>query len=172
MTKTTPSYDFIVKKIRNKTFGLLDTVSPEEGSKTSGVSYGVSPPESRLRIYILTNQNDVKLRNIKHHPRISFSIPLCHRFICFLPFSTVYFESNGEIIPHNDPEAQTVFKESRILRKVLKDAMNLYGKENLVFIRLKPTKKALLYRPGLSFRSLFQYNERTYDVIKIPENNY
>ncbi len=172
MTKTKPSFDFILKKIRNKTFGLLDTVSPEGESQTSGVLYGVSPPESKFRIYILTNHNDIKLRKIKDTPQISFTIPFCHHFVCFLPFSTVYFESNAEIVTYNNPEAQKVFKKNSKLRTVLKDVMNSNEKENLVFIRLKPTKRALLYKPGLSFRSLVRNKERIYDIIKIPEDKY
>ncbi len=171
MTKAVPRFDFVVKQIRRKIYGLLETVSPEGESKTSGVLYGVSPPDSKFRIFVLTYQNDVKLRNIRHTPQTSFTIPLCHRLICFLPFTTVYFKSNAEIIPINDPEALQVFQETRQLKKELKDVMASTENET-GFIRLKPTKKVLLYKPGLSFRSLVQKNERTYAVIKIPENLY
>ena len=171
MTKTAPSFDIIVKKIRTKVYGLLDTASPEGGSKTSGVLYGVSPPNSKFRIYILTNQHDVKLRNIQQTQQISFTIPLYHRFICFLPFDSVYFESNAEIIPYNDPEAQQVFQENHQLKKELKDVIALTENEKR-FIRLKPTKKVLLYKPGLNIRSMVKKDGKTFVIIKIPEAQY
>ncbi|MFX1285053.1 MAG: hypothetical protein ACFFB5_15430 [Promethearchaeota archaeon] len=172
MTKSIPNFEFIANKIRNQTFGLLDIISPEGETQTSGVSYGVSPPESKFGIYILSNQNDLNFKKIKGNPRISFSIPLCHRFICFLPFSTVYFESKAEIIPYNNSEAQKIFRKTRKLRTMLKEAIKLNEEKGLIFIRLKPSKRVLLYRPSLSFRSLLRKNERTYDIIKIPEDKY
>jgi hypothetical protein len=171
MTKTAPSFDFIVEKIRKRAYGLLETVSPEEGPITSSVLYGVSPPNSKFRIYILTYQTDVKFRNIKHSSQISFTIPLCHRFICLLPFAAVYFDSNAEFIPFNDPEAQHIFQENRQLKKELKEILSLTEIER-GFIRLKPTKKVLLYKPGLSLRSVLKQNEQTYAIIKIPESHY
>lgn len=172
MASNTPDFDFIVKKIRNKTFGIFDTVSPEKGSQSSSVFYGVSLPGSRFRIYILTHQKDEKIRNIKHNPCISFVIPLCHRFFCFLPFSTIYFQSNAEIIPYVDPEAQIIFKKNRILRKVLSDACNSDEKGDLMFIRLKPRRKVLIYKLGFNLRSLLRNFERDHYIIQIPSEKY
>ena len=51
MSKTTNTFEYVEKKIRKKTFGILSTVSPKNRAHSTGILYGVSSPEVPFCLY-------------------------------------------------------------------------------------------------------------------------
>ena len=65
---------FIEKKIRQKSFGILSTVSEKGFAQSTGVLYGISAESIDFHLYIITGKNYKKTKNIIHNPNVSFVI--------------------------------------------------------------------------------------------------
>lgn len=130
MKLSTPDFEFVEQEIRKKSFGILSTIDQNGKSHSTGILYSVSPPESKLALYILTENNYKKVKNIKNNSSISFVIPFPHHLLRFVPSSCVQFQGSGEIIPFTDTEAQHAFQNgSKILKLNLQQANKLNSKE-------------------------------------------
>lgn len=172
LTENFHSFDYIEKQIRNKTFGILSTVSPKFKPQSSGILYSVSLPNSKFALYVITSQNYVKVRNIRKNPNVSFVIPFPHYFLRFVPSSTVYFQGTAEILPINHLKAQKSFSQKRFLRKILNDFSRSSEHEEMVFIRIKPKRKICVYGLGFTIRQLRkEHVGRDYSVT-IPLEKY
>ncbi len=168
MKTSTPNFEFIESEIRKKTFGVLSTIDQNGYSHSTGIIYGVSSPESKFSLYILTENSYKKVKNIKNNNSISFVIPFPHHLLRFVPSSCVQFQGTGKIIPFTNTEAQHAFQNSsKILKLNLQQANQLNSKEQKsVFIKITPNSKLFCYGLGYSLMKLRKNVEiGSYSVI-------
>jgi hypothetical protein len=164
------TYVNVLKKIKQKNFGILSTVSSENWVQSSGVLYGVSNSISNPHFYIMTEKNSKKVQNILLNNKISFLIPFPKRLFSFIPSPTAAFQGKAEILSYDNPEAIEIFKKSRILKMELFNLEKPEENENIVFIKLIPRKKIICYALGLS---LLTYLTNPYDSnysVNLPVN--
>jgi general stress protein 26 len=80
-----PTFDFIEKQIRKKSFGINSTVTPKGHAHSTGIMYGVSLPEKKFALYSTSSETYKKVRNIKKNPHISFVVPFPHYYLRMIP---------------------------------------------------------------------------------------
>ncbi|MFX1377433.1 MAG: pyridoxamine 5'-phosphate oxidase family protein, partial [Promethearchaeota archaeon] len=138
--KKTPNFKFIEKEIRKNTFGIISTIDKNGHSHSTGVVYGVAPSASEFALYILTDKNYKKVKNIENNSSASFVIPFPHHVLRFVPASCVQFQGTARIVPFSDKEAQESFRGgSKILRMNLKQVSKMPNKEEgVIFIKVIP----------------------------------
>ena len=162
------TFEFVERQIRKKTFGILSTVSARGRAQSTGVIYGVSPPDVKLSFYILTHKSYRKTRNIGRNSHVSLVIPYPHYYLRFVPSSCISFQGIAKIVPFNNPEAQESFRKKRILRSNLKAGRQMKGQ--VVFIKIKPDRRISCYGIGIGVMKLRKHPDSgSYSVTIPPE---
>ena len=170
MTKKKFSQIFIEKKIRQKSFGVLSTVSPKGWAQSTGVLYGVSDPSVELKLYILTGRDYKKTQNILSNPQVSFVITYPHYYFRFAPASTIQFQAKAKILPVTNQFALQSFKKKRVLRMTIDWTDDDDEKDQYVFLELKPIKRYNCYGVGYSFIELARNAEDASYKVEIGQN--
>jgi hypothetical protein len=162
-----PDFSFIEAQLRRKTFGVLSTQSPGGSLQATGILYGVSPPSSKLRLYLVTERSYLKVRNISHNPEVAFLVPFPHHLLPFVPASCISLQGTAEIVSLDDPEGREAFAAGRILRDNLKQAASV---EDGVFIRIRPKRRVHCYGVGIGLMELARNpHEAGYSLV-IPSD--
>jgi nitroimidazol reductase NimA-like FMN-containing flavoprotein (pyridoxamine 5'-phosphate oxidase superfamily) len=170
----TPRFEFIEKELRRKTFGILSTIDQNGKSHSTGIIYAISPPQSKFSLYILTEKNYKKVRNVQFNSSVSFVVPFPHYILRFVPSSCIQFQGKAEILPFRDSEAQQAFElGSKMLKMNLKQAIETDPTgDQIVFIKITPNQKIFCYGLGLSLMQLRKNVEiGSYSVI-IPNKRF
>lgn len=147
------NFDLVERAIRGRNFGVLSTVSRDGKPHSVGVLYGVSSPSKPLALYLTTNRESKKARNIARNPNVSFTIPVPRRFLRFMPPNCMQFQGTAEIIPFEDEAARDAFNESLIMRQTLK-LEGRHVQRRAVFIRIQPSAIIFTYGLGVSILGL------------------
>lgn len=165
MAKKTFSIEFIEKKIRQKSFGIIGTVSEKGWVQSSGVLYGVSEPSDEFALYILTGKDYKKTKNITKNSHVSFVIPFPHYYFRFTPSSTIQFQAQATIVPVTDKMALHSFSKKKILKMMIDWTDDDPNKDQYIFIKLTPVKRFICYGVGYSIFYLARNSESaTYQV--------
>ncbi len=160
-------FKFVDKEIRKKTFGILTTTNPDGTPHTTGVLYGVSPPNSDFFFFILTSSKYKKAINIRSNANISFIIPFPHHMMRFVPSGTILINGKAQIVPIKD-EILEIFSQKNILRMIIKDVHE--KSEDWIFLKIIPHPKILCYAVGMSIWKLRgSHAEGGYSLL-IPED--
>lgn len=154
MNKKKFSLTFIEKKIREKSFGVLSTVSPKGWAQSTGVLYGVSDPSVDLKLYILTGRDYKKTQNILLNSHVSFIITYPHYYFRFAPASTIQFQAEAKILPVTNEFALQSFKKKKALRMTIDWTDDDEEKDHLVFFELQPLRRYNCYGVGYSIMEL------------------
>lgn len=148
---------------------VLSTADSKGRPHSTGVLYGISP-EPKFLFFILTAKNYKKVRNIKENPHVSFVVPFPHYYFRFVPDSTVQIQGIAKIVPFDNPGAQEVFSQKRILKMMLEQSYKLDVKDELVFIKIKPNRKIFCYGLGMGIMELRKNLESGEYTVTIPED--
>ena len=167
MTKKKFDFDFIEKKIRTKTFGILNTINPNNSPQSSGILFAVSKPGEDLCIYLKTLKRFRKTKNIQKNPNVSFVIPFPHHYFRFIPAGTITIKGKAELVPFESEEVIEVLSEKKILKMIVKD-LDPEVKET-TFIRIKPRPKILCYGVGYNVIQLGRAHTSVSYSVRIPE---
>lgn len=122
------SFEYIERKLREKSFGILGTVSQNGRPHSVGVVYAVSPPNHPFCLYLITRPVLKKARNIRNNPNVSFVVPFPHYVFRMLPPACIQFQGKAEIIPINDPTATKAFQKSIVLKRSICGAQSKTGR--------------------------------------------
>lgn len=166
MTSKRLGFDVVESEIRRRNFGVLATVCQDGRPHSTGVLYGVSPWEKLLAIYITTNRESKKARNVARNPNVSFTIPLSRRYLRLLPPHCVQFQGTADTVPIEDETANEAFG-SLLLREVLK-LERKHVQQKAVFIRIHPDPVIFTYGLGLSFVELMKHIGAASSRVRIP----
>jgi len=168
MIKKNFLFSFIEKMVRTKTFGIINTVNQDGSPHSTGVLYGVSPPETKFALYIATSKKYKKAVNIKRNPAVSFIITFPHHYFRFAPSSTITFSGKVEILPFENKELLAIFYEKRILRMIT-EHLDSDEKKDYIFLKIIPKPKVHVYGVGYNILTLRKgHTEGGYSVI-IPK---
>ncbi len=168
MAKNKIKFDFVEKQIRKKTFGILNTISPKGRVQSTGIMYGISPPGSKISLYIITSKDYKKVENIQNNPHVSFVVTFPHYFLRFVPTSYVSFQGKAEILPSDDPEGVKTFSQKKILEMNLEQLKRPDMKDKAAFIKLKPNGKLICYGLGIGLMKLRKEPEIGSYTVDIP----
>lgn len=160
-------FAFVEAQLRRKTFGVLSTVRADGSLQTTGILYGVSPPGRPLRIYLLTDRDYVKARNVARNPEVSFLVPYPHHWLPFVPASCISFSGTAEIAPAEDPQGGEAFAANRMLRSNLELGSRMPGS---VFIRIRPKGRMLCYGVGIGLFTIARKPDKAGYAVEIPED--
>jgi len=172
LVKNDFTFNFVESEIKKKTFGILSTIDQNGHSHSTGILYGVAPSSSKFALYVLTDRNYKKVKNIENNNSVSFVIPFPHHILRFAPSSCIQFQGTAKIIPFNDKEAQKSFKQgSKVLKMNLKQVPKINEKEDgTAFIKIIPNKKLFCYGLGFSLMELRKnIGSGSYSVTIPPE---
>lgn len=162
------SFDFIEKEIRKKSFGVLSVVDTKNRPHSTGVLYGVSPPTSNFRLYIMTGESYAKVRYIRRNPNISLIVTFPHYYVRFAPAGYVMFRGTAEIVPLDDEDGSWAFQQKRVLRMTESTDPELL--DNAIFIKLKPEPTVFCYGVGIGLMELrSSHTEGDYKVTIPPD---
>ncbi len=167
MPRNPRDFRFIEAQLRKMTFGVLSTINPGGSLQTTGILYGVSPPGTGFRLYLLTDRGFLKVRNILRNPEVSFLVPYPHHFLRFVPASCISFPGTAEIVPEDDPEAQEAFQSSRMLRMNLKETSSM---ENAVFIKISPKRSIHCYGVGFGLMEIARDVSAVGYSVEVPSD--
>lgn len=166
----TISFTLVEKQMRKKTFGIISTISTKNFPHSTGVVFGMSPPQSQLFFYILTGKNYAKTNYIRKNPNVAFTIPFPHYYFRFTPASTVTFQGKAGIIPINDLDAINVFKSKRILKMILPTKDDVDELNEDVFIRIRPSGTFFCYGVGYGILDIARNISNVAYSVDLPKN--
>jgi len=162
------TFEFLEKEVRKKTFGILTAIDSKQRPHSTGMLYGVSPPESKFALYMLTDDGYAKVRHIRRNPNVSFVVIFPHYYIRFAPASYVMFRGAAELVPLDDSDAQWAFSQKRILRMSQRVEPELL--KRALFIKMNPEATVFCYGVGIGIMELRnELNEGGYKVV-IPSD--
>ncbi|MHA2100119.1 MAG: hypothetical protein ACW99A_15700, partial [Candidatus Kariarchaeaceae archaeon] len=141
------------------------TVSIKKWPQSTGILFGSLMKGQMLKIYVLTEKNYVKVKNIKENKHISFLIPFPHYWLRMAPSFTIHFQCVAKLLPTTDKNGIDSHKGKRVLQMSLKELENEKYRDNLTFIEITPYKKLHSYGMGFSLvESLRKPHELAYSV--------
>lgn len=168
MTDGKFTFEFVEKHIRKQTFGVFTTIDGRGRPHSTGVLYGVSPPESKFALFSMVGANYRKTKNVRNNPNVSLVIPFPHHWLRFVPANYVMFRGNAEIIDIADPDFKWAFQQSRILR--MNEDADVSDVDGAVVIKINPERKVFVFGLGYSLMELrSDLSKGSYSVM-IPEN--
>ncbi|MFW9931216.1 MAG: pyridoxamine 5'-phosphate oxidase family protein [Candidatus Thorarchaeota archaeon] len=164
MTMKKFDFHFVEEKIRQNTFGILNTINLDNSPHTSGILYGVSKPEDEFCIYLKTMKKFRKVKNIQRNPNVSFIITFPHHFFRFIPAGTITMNGQAELVPIDSEEIRGIFTEKRVLRMIVSDIDS-----DETFLRIKPKPKVFCYGVGFNILELRSSHTSVSYSVMIPE---
>ena len=163
------TFDFIEKKVRRKTFGVLTTIDSKGRPHSTGIVYATGPPEKPFALYSIVGAKYAKVRNIQRNPNFSLVVTFPHYWIRFAPASYVMFRGTAEILPDDNPDGHWAMSQTRIGRMNLQTTAEEIGTE-LAFIKMTPEPTVFCFGVGMGVMEIRgDHANSAYKVI-IPEN--
>jgi hypothetical protein len=92
-----------------------------------------------------------------------------HYWLRFVPASVIHFQGTADILPYSDEIGHESFQQNRIAR------MNLqadYEEDEMVFLRIKPSKKLHVYGVGLSLMEMRRNATNAGYNVLIPDDRF
>ena len=114
------TFEFVEKKVRKKTFGVLTTIDSKDRPHSTGIIYAVGPPDKSFALYSIVAANYAKVRNIKRNPKVSLVVTFPHYWIRLAPANYVMFRGTAEILPADDADGRWAMSQTRIGRMNLR----------------------------------------------------
>ncbi|MHA2378402.1 MAG: pyridoxamine 5'-phosphate oxidase family protein [Candidatus Thorarchaeota archaeon] len=167
MTEQQFDFEFVEREVRKKTFGVLTAIDSKGRPHSTGILYGVSPPESRFALYVIAGSRYAKVRHIKGNPNVSLVVTFPHYYIRFAPASYAMFRGVADFVPLDAAEVQWAFRQKRILR------MNIEtdpGEHEMIVIRLQPEPTVFCYGLGIGLNELRKSHVTGSYKVTIPEH--
>jgi general stress protein 26 len=162
----------IFRELRRQHFVVLSTVDENGRPSSAGVSYGVSPPDEDLTLYVMTRSHLQKARNIVQNPSVSLVIPVRRWLLWFLPPPTIQLRGRAEILDGTDEEGVAIFQRFWLGREILDayHASSLRGETRICFLKITPDPLVRSYMVGSNVWSLMGHMEDGAAKVVIPPN--
>lgn len=160
------SFEFVEKSLRKKSFGVISVIDSMGNPHSTGIIYTIAPRPNPFHFYILTGREYRKTKYIEANPNVAFIVTFPHYWLRFAPANVVHFQGQADILPFNDSLGRESFMQNRIGR------MNLnsdYEEEEIVFIRIKPSKKLNVYGLGIPIMQMRGDHTNAGYKVEIPK---
>ena len=163
------AFEFVEKKVRKKTFGVLTTIDTKGRPHSTGIVYAVESPEKPFALYSIVGEKYAKVRNIKRNPNVSLVVTFPHHWIRFAPASYVMFRGTAEILPDDDADGRWAMSQTRIGRMNLQTEAESIGTE-IVYIKMTPEPTVFCFGVGYGLMELRGHIETAMYKVTIPED--
>ncbi len=160
-------FEVVEREVRKKSFGILSVVDSKGRPHSTGILYGVSPPQSKLAFYIISGSRYTKVRHIKRNPNVSLVVTFPHYYIRFAPASYAMFRGAADFASIDDEEVQWAFRQKRILRMNIDTVLEEY---EIVVIRILPEPTVFCYGIGMGLNELRKSHEIGSYKVRIPDH--
>lgn len=167
MTEHRVDFEVVEREVRKKSFGVLSVVDSKGRPHSTGILYGVSPPQSKFALYIIVGSRYAKVRHIKKNPNVSLVVTFPHYYIRFAPASYAMFRGVADFVPLDDEDAQWAFRQSRILRMNIDTVQE---EHEIVVIRIRPEPTVFCYGLGIGLLELRRSHETASYEVTIPDH--
>ncbi|UCH03465.1 MAG: pyridoxamine 5'-phosphate oxidase family protein [Candidatus Thorarchaeota archaeon] len=165
MTEYRVGFEVVEREVRKKSFGVLSVVDSKLRPHSTGILYGVSPPQSKFAFYIMVGSRYAKVRHIKRNPNVSLVVTFPHYYIRFAPASYAMFRGVADFVPIEDKDVQWAFRQSRILRMNIDSTPIEY---DVAVIRIQPEPTVFCCGLGIGLLELRRSHETGSYKVKIP----
>ncbi len=161
------AFPLIEKELRKKTFGILTVLGRDGRPHSTGILYGVAPPEKDFALYMVTSRKYAKARYVQLHPDVSFVVTFPHRFLSSMPAGYVMLRGTAELRGLDDEDGQWAFQQRWILRKNMEmDALV----EEAVFIRIDPDPIVFCFGVGVSLLKVMRDPSAGGYKVRVPDD--
>jgi hypothetical protein len=162
--------DLVLRELRGHDFAVLSTVDEDGAPDAAGVTYGVSPPDRPLALYVMTRRHLKKARNVARNPRVALVVPLPRRLLRFVPPATIQLRGRAQLLDWTDPEGTAVFRRFWIGRRILAayERSRRRGETRVCFLRITPEPLVHTYAVGHSAWELRRRLEEAAATVRIP----
>ena len=151
-TQEAARFEEVEREVRRKTFGVLSTVDSRNRPHSTGIIFAVSAPEDEFALYIVTQKESAKVRNIKQNQHVCLVVTFPHHFLRFIPDSTVMFRGIAELCSLDDEDAQRAFAQKYMTKMNLDVDSEVL--RNSVVIKIKPYKTVYVYGMGIGLNTM------------------
>ena len=139
--------DQVKRAIARNSYCALATASPEGRPHVVGVLYAFA----RDTVYIITERNSRKVRDIEANPRVAICVPV-KKYPLAPPFS-IQFHGSADILDRDDAEIEALLREGA-LRKVL--GFGVLKRAGMCFLKVTPVGKIHTWGIGVSLWQLLR----------------
>ncbi len=167
MKKHRVSFEVVEREVRKKSFGVLSVVDSKGCPHSTGILFGVSPPQSKFAFYIIVGSRYAKVRHIKRNPNVSLVVTFPHYYIRFAPASYAMFRGFADFVSIDDEEVQWAFRQKRLLRMNIDTVPEQY---EIAVIRIRPEPTVFCYGIGIGLNELRKSHEAGSHKVTIPEH--
>jgi nitroimidazol reductase NimA-like FMN-containing flavoprotein (pyridoxamine 5'-phosphate oxidase superfamily) len=161
------SFAAVEKEIRKKTFGVISTVDPVGRPHSTGILFGMSPPNSQIYFYVVTSKNAAKVRHIRRNPNVTLTVTFPHHWLRFVPDSTVMFRGTADLVALDDEGFRAAFSQKRMLRMNLQ--VDSEAMKDSTMIRIRPDRTVYCYGVGIGINKLRKDPTAARYKVIIPE---
>ena len=152
--------DTIRRAMAKQSFCVLATSSAEQRPHAVGLLYACVG----VRLYLLVNEQSVKVRNIRANPRVAVCIPV--RKYPAGPPMAVQFQGVAAILAPDDPEITELLAAGRLKRIVGLGALQRPGS---CFLRVTPERRLSSYGLGVSLLRLMRDVSLGHRSVLLPD---
>ena len=167
---TRPAAHRVLAALRAHDFAVLSTADGAGRPHAAGVTYGVSPPDRDLALYVMTRRHLTKARDIARNPNVALVVPLRRRLLWFVPPATVQLRGRAAILDWHDPEGIEVFRRFWLGRRILAayERSRRRGESRVCFLRITLDPVAHTYGVGHSVWMLRRRMEAAAGTVLLP----
>lgn len=148
----------IEELISRNHYCILATLSKDGRPHSTGVIYCAK----RLDLYIYTEPDHTKARNVALNPNVAVTIPVWGHQLFWVPPQSIQFQGIANILPADDPVAKKVYEF-----KVLFMKMNITDEKGC-FIHVRPTKYIYTYGVGVPRMTMAKHPKEANKKTPIP----
>jgi general stress protein 26 len=135
------------RAIARRSFATLATVSPSGHPHVAGVLYAAVGDT----LYISTDRDSRKIRNVAGNPRVAVTIPV--RRLPVGPPSSVQFQATAEVLAADDPEVTELVRAGRLKNITSHGELE---RPDICILRVTPTRRIHTYGLGMSLLRLLR----------------
>ena len=132
-------------------FCILATATRDGSPQSTGVIYC----SRGLDIYVYTDEHSVKVKNIRHNPRVAVTIPIWERRPFWVPPQVIQFQGIADILPEDDSVARGVYRFKVLFMHVDAGTFEARG----CFLHIRPTRHINSYGVGVARRRMARHPE-------------
>jgi hypothetical protein len=159
--------EYLTRLVAKRNFCVLATQGLH-GPHVAGVGYFARG----LDLYIPTNANTAKARNVRRDPRVAVHIPVPWPLIPAPPRS-IQFRGKAEILPINDPAANDALEQgSPVMRRVFRRLLERADTETLgetIWIHVRPGKRIETFMVGVSPTTILRDEKKAILHFDVPQ---
>ena len=137
----------VTEAIRRNSYCALATASAAGRPHVVGVLYAFA----RGCLYVITERNTTKVRNVEANPKVAVCIPV-RKYPLAPPFS-IQFRGSATVLPRESPEIESLLKEGALKRIV---GFGILKRPGMCFLKVAPARRVHTWGLGVPILQLLR----------------